>query len=53
MNVEEGVICEICGDRAKVKMGKNRIREVKINPEDNLKEGDAVKVTMGLVVCRA
>jgi hypothetical protein len=53
MNVEEGVICEVCGDKAKVKMGKNRIKEVKVNPLDKFEEGDVVKIMMGLVVCRA
>lgn len=53
MNIEEGVVCEICGDRAKVKMGKNRIKEVKVNPTDRISEGDTVKIMMGLVVCKA
>jgi|GEM_PF-2005660 len=53
MNVEEGVICEVCGDKAKVKIGKSRIREVKLNPAEGYQEGDTVKVLMGLVVCKA
>ena len=53
MNVEEGIICEISGSKAKVKMGRNRIKEVKVNPEDNFKEGDTVKVLMVRVVCKA
>ncbi|UCG95042.1 MAG: hypothetical protein JSV92_03285 [archaeon] len=53
MNVEEGVICEVCGDRAKVRMGKNRIKEVKVNPQDGYEEGDYVKIMMDLVVCKA
>ena len=52
MNVEEGVICEINGNRAKVKIGRSRIREVKLS-DSNFKEGDIVKIIMGLVVCKA
>ncbi len=53
MNIEEGVICEINGDKAKVKIGKSRIREVKMNKNDNFREGDIVKIMMGLIVCKA
>lgn len=53
MNVEEGVICEVCGDRAKVKIGKSRVREVKIGQYDDYEEGDIVKIMMGLIVCKA
>jgi len=53
MNVEEGVICQLCGDKAKVKIGRSRIKEVKVNPQDGYEEGDYVKIMMGLVVCRA
>jgi len=53
MNVEEGIICEINGNKAKVKVGRNRIREVKINPEDNFKVGDCIKILMGIAVCKA
>jgi len=53
MNVEQGVLCEVCGDHAKVKLGKKRIREVKINPLENYEEGDMVKILMGIVLCKA
>ncbi len=53
MNVEEGVICEVRGDKGKVKIGKKRIKEVKLNPQEGYEEGDTVKIIMGLVVCKA
>jgi len=53
MNVEEGIICEIRGDKAKVKMGKSRVKEVKLDNADRYDEGDIVKVMMGIVVCKA
>lgn len=53
MNVEEGIICEVRGNKAKVRMGRKRIKEVKLDNPDRYEEGDAVKVMMGLVVCKA
>ena len=50
MNIEEGTICEVCGDKAKVKIGRSRIREVKLNPHESYEEGDIVKILMGLVL---
>lgn len=50
MNIEEGTICEVCGDKAKVRIGRSRIREVKLNSHESYEEGDIVKILMGLVL---
>ncbi|MCD6398394.1 MAG: hypothetical protein J7L08_00550, partial [Candidatus Aenigmarchaeota archaeon] len=47
--LEEGIILSVNEDKGKVKIG-NRIREVKIDPAKNYKEGDKVRVIMGLVI---
>ena len=52
MNVEQGILCEVCGDHGKVRIGKKRIRDVKINPLESYEEGDTVKILMGLVLCK-
>jgi len=52
MQVEEGVLCSIDKERGtgKVKLGNNRIREVKLSPSIDFEEGDRVKVILGLVI---
>jgi len=47
--LEEGILFSVDGDKGKVKIG-NRIREVKVDPAKNYKEGDKVRVIMGLVI---
>ncbi|MCD6477720.1 MAG: hypothetical protein J7K87_01830 [Candidatus Aenigmarchaeota archaeon] len=47
--LEEGIILSVDGDKGKVKIG-NRTREVKLNPAKEFKEGDKVRVIMGLVI---
>ncbi|MCD6398831.1 MAG: hypothetical protein J7L08_02815 [Candidatus Aenigmarchaeota archaeon] len=52
MYIEEGVLCSVEGDKGKVKLG-NRFRDVKLDTPSNFKEGDKVKVILGLVVGKA
>ncbi len=50
MNVEEGTLCEVCGNKGKVKIGRKRVKEVKLDPNCDYEEGDTVKILMGLVL---
>lgn len=52
MQVEEGILFSVDKEKGtgKVKLGKNRIKEVKLTQTADLKEGDKVKVFLGLIV---
>ncbi|MCD6368038.1 MAG: hypothetical protein J7L45_03055 [Candidatus Aenigmarchaeota archaeon] len=55
MQIEEGILFSVDKEKGmgKVKLGKNRIRDVKLTPSEEFEEGDKVRVILGLVIGKA